>query len=98
MQTFIVLTLSHGQKTFFFLFSGFGGAWGMIAVGLFAEKDELEGFSQYAGLFHGGGFYLLGVQTLCCTCFIVWSSIVTLFLIWVRQKRALITYNLFTCG
>ena len=25
---------------------GFGGAWGMIAVGIFAHKDELEGFSS----------------------------------------------------
>ena len=32
-----------------FLLSGFGGAWGMIAVGLFAEEDKLEGFSKYAG-------------------------------------------------
>ncbi|XP_059079544.1 putative ammonium transporter 3 [Tigriopus californicus] len=60
---------------------GFGGMWGMLAVGLFAEKDELEGFSQYAGLFHGGGFYLLGVQTLCCVCFIAWSSLLTYVLI-----------------
>lgn len=59
--------------------------WGMLAVGLFAEKDELEQFSQHAGLFHGGGFYLLGVQALCCVCFIIWSSIVTLFLIWVSN-------------
>jgi hypothetical protein len=34
----------------------------MVAVGIFAEEDKLEGFSQYSGLVHGGGFYLLGVQ------------------------------------
>ena len=44
----------------FLQFLGFGGLWGMLAVGLFAEKDVLEGFSAYAGVFHGGGFYLLG--------------------------------------
>ena len=61
--------------------SGFGGIWGMIAVGIFAEKDELEGFSSYAGLLHGGGGYLLGVQTLACVCCITWSSVVTAILV-----------------
>ena len=32
---------------------GFGGAWGMIAVGIFAHKDELEGFSKHNGILHG---------------------------------------------
>ena len=58
----------------------------MIAVGLFGEKDELEGFSQYAGLFHGGGFYLLGVQLLACVSFMIWASCVTYMLIWVRER------------
>ena len=53
----------------------------MLAVGLFAEKDLLEGFSSYAGLFHGGGFYLLGVQLLACVCFILWSGTVTFLII-----------------
>lgn len=60
--------------------------WGMLAIGLFARKDELEGFSQYAGLFDGGGLYLLGVQALSCVCFIAWSSIVTFILIKVRKQ------------
>lgn len=60
---------------------GFGGLWGMIVVGLFGKKDNLEGFLLYDGLFHGGGFYLLGIQLLACLCFIVWSSIVTVLLI-----------------
>ena len=53
----------------------------MLAVGIFAEKDELEGFSQYSGLLHGGGLYLFGVQLLCCVVLTVWSSIVTYILI-----------------
>ena len=53
----------------------------MLAVGLFAEKDLLEGFSSYAGLFRGGGFYLLGVQLLACVCCIVWSGSLTFLLI-----------------
>ena len=60
---------------------GFGGFWGMLAVGLFGRKDNLEGFLQYDGLFHGGGFYLLGVQFFACVCFIIWSSVVTVILL-----------------
>ena len=64
---------------------GFGGAWGMIAVGIFARDDPLEGFNIYPGLIHGGGFYLLGIQTLTCVCLIIWSSTVTIILIFVRK-------------
>ena len=53
----------------------------MLAVGLFAGKDHLEGFSSYSGLFHGGGFYLLGVQLLASICCIVWSGSVTFLII-----------------
>ena len=62
---------------------GFGGAWGMIAVGIFARDDPMEGFNIYPGLIHGGGFYLLGIQTLTCVCLIIWSSTVTIILIFV---------------
>ena len=53
----------------------------MVAVGFFAGKDHLEGFSSYSGLFHGGGFYLLGVQLLASICCIVWSGSVTFLII-----------------
>ena len=33
----------------------------MLAVGIFAEEDKLEKFSQYNGLIHGGGFYLVNI-------------------------------------
>ena len=58
---------------------GFGGAWGMIAVGIFARADrETEtSYSQYDGILHGGGPYLLGVQTLAVVVLIAWSTIVT---------------------
>ena len=32
---------------------GFGGAWGMIAVGIFASKDNMEGYCQFDGILHG---------------------------------------------
>ncbi len=33
---------------------GFGGLWGILAVGLFASKDDLEHkYCLYDGLFHG---------------------------------------------
>jgi hypothetical protein len=35
----------------------------MIAVGIFAEEDKLENFSQFNGLLHGGGFYLVTNKT-----------------------------------
>ena len=60
---------------------GFGGVWGMLVVGIFGKKDELEGFLNYSGLLHGGGFYLLGVQLFASVCFIIWASMVTFLLI-----------------
>ena len=63
---------------------GFGGAWGMIAVGLFAAKDELENYCQYNGLFHGGGGYLLGVQLLATVSFIAWAMLSTFVLLFVN--------------
>ncbi len=34
---------------------GFGGAWGMLAVGLFAARDAVEGgqYNTHDGLIHG---------------------------------------------
>lgn len=58
----------------------------MLAVGIFAAKDRLEGFSRYDGLVHGGGFYLLGVQLLACVCCSIWASSVTFILIYVSQS------------
>ena len=56
----------------------------MIAVGLFAHEDKLENFTKgRAGLFHGGGVYLLGVQLLAVVCIIVWASTSTFILLYV---------------
>ncbi len=58
----------------------------MVAVGLFAEKDLLEGLSKHGGLLRGGGFYLLGVQLLACVCLIAWAATTTFTLIWVNKE------------
>ena len=61
---------------------GFAGAWGLIAVGIFASKDELENYCQFNGLVHGGGLYLLGVQLLACISFMSWAMISTFILLY----------------
>ena len=54
----------------------------MIAVGLFAANDSLENTTMgRSGLFHGGGFYFLGVQTLACVVISAWSAVVTSILL-----------------
>jgi len=67
-------------------FSGFGGLWGMLAVGIFGKKDNLENLSRYSGLLHGGGPYLLGVQALACLALSVWASMLTFLLIRVLTR------------
>ena len=32
---------------------GFGGVWGMIAVGIFATKEHYVSYTQYNGALHG---------------------------------------------
>ena len=75
--------------------AGFGGIWGMLAVGIFGAKDELEGLLSHDGILHGGGFYLFGVQLLACCCFAVWASSCTFILIWVSELGGM-TSDLFT--
>ena len=65
---------------------GFGGAWGMIAVGIFAHKDDLEGFSRHNGILHGGGGYLLGVQAYSVVVITIWACLMTFILLWSIDK------------
>ena len=54
----------------------------MLAVGLFARHDPIENTTNgRSGLFHGGGFYLLGVQTLACFAITAWSAVVSAILL-----------------
>ena len=61
---------------------GFGGLWGMIAVGFFAEEDRIAGgFSKYDGYIWRGDSYLLGIQCFACLVIIVWSMLSTFILL-----------------
>jgi ammonium transporter, Amt family len=46
---------------------GIGGAWGTLAVGLFANTDDVK------GLFYGGGFSQLGVQAVGVLAVFAWA-------------------------
>lgn len=55
----------------------FGGIWGLIAVGLFGEKEINEGLSKFNGIFKGGPFSFFGYQMVGALSVIIWSSITT---------------------
>ncbi|KAM3956130.1 ammonium transporter [Aphomia sociella] len=63
------------------------GIWGVIAVGLFADNPiPLETTNGRSGLFKGGGWYLLGVQTLTAVCLMAWGIVVTMALLWIIDQ------------
>ncbi|KAJ8704498.1 hypothetical protein PYW07_011686 [Mythimna separata] len=63
------------------------GLWGVIAVGLFADNPiPMETTNGRSGLFKGGGWYLLGVQTLTGVCLMTWGILVTITLLWCIDK------------
>ena len=45
----------------------------MLVVGIFEEKDDLEGLSKMNGLLKGGGTKLLLIQLLSVVCIIGWT-------------------------
>ena len=49
------------------------GVWGTLAVGLFAAPTAAGYGNEFAGLFYGGGFHLLGVQALGALCTAAWA-------------------------
>ncbi|KAF7283352.1 hypothetical protein GWI33_000863 [Rhynchophorus ferrugineus] len=66
---------------------GVGGIWGIIAVGIFAESPyPLNTTSGRNGLTKGGGWYLLGVQTLTALCLVSWGITSTIVLLWFIDK------------
>lgn len=59
---------------------------GMLAVGLFIDKDPIENLGgEMVGLFHGGGFYSLGIQTLAVVSICTWSMLVTFIMLFVSS-------------
>lgn len=61
-----------------FAVHGVSGSLGALAVGLFAKPELTEGVGQgYYGLFYGGGFKLLGAQSLGLLVIIVWGFVLT---------------------
>ena len=54
---------------------GVNGIWGTLAVGLFAQDQYVQNSLGYAvnGLFFGGGFNLLAVQTLAVVSVFLWA-------------------------
>ena len=59
------------------------GVWGTLAVGLFAAPTVAGYGNEFAGLFYGGGFHLLGVQALGALCTAAWAfgCGITIFLV-----------------
>lgn len=63
------------------------GIWGVIAVGLFADNPiPMEATNGRSGLFKGGGWYLLGVQSLTAVCLAAWGVLVTMLLLWLIDR------------
>ncbi|XP_001359892.2 putative ammonium transporter 2 [Drosophila persimilis] len=66
---------------------GVCGIWGVIAVGLFADNPiPLDTTNGRMGLFKGGGWYLLGIQTLSALCLASWGICSTFLLLYVINK------------
>ncbi|PNF29238.1 hypothetical protein B7P43_G10466 [Cryptotermes secundus] len=66
---------------------GAAAVWGVIAVGLFADNPEpLDTTSGRSGLFKGGGWYMVGVQTLGAFCLTTWGILSTCIILWIVNK------------
>ncbi|CAK9833649.1 Putative ammonium transporter 3 [Anthophora retusa] len=73
---------------------GASGIWGIIAIGLFADNPHpLNTTSGRAGLFKGGGWYLLGVQCFVVVCLALWSFTTSITLLWGINKIIPIRMN-----
>uniref|UniRef100_A0A1A9ZY94 Ammonium transporter n=1 Tax=Glossina pallidipes TaxID=7398 RepID=A0A1A9ZY94_GLOPL len=66
---------------------GVCGVWGVIAVGLFADNPiPLDTTNGRSGLFKGGDWYLLAIQTLSAFCLTCWGIGSTLLLLYFVNK------------
>lgn len=56
----------------------FGGIWGQLSVGLFAQNPvPLENTHGYSGLLMGGGFHLLAIQLFSSVVLSLWGLLAT---------------------
>ena len=67
---------------------GFCGIWGMIAAGIFSQREVTGNFNSRNGLFYGGGMYLLGIQLLAILCVTIWT-LITSFIVIILIKFAM---------
>lgn len=54
-----------------------GGAWGVLATGLFSKPELMEtafGLGEHPGLFYGGGGRLLGIQLIAILFIMAWTG------------------------
>ena len=54
---------------------GLCGIWGIIAVGIFAEKSELRQNGSQMGVAKGGSWSFFGYQCLACLCISTWAAV-----------------------
>lgn len=62
---------------------GFNGAWGALAIGLFATGKGQDGIT---GLFYGGGFNQLGIQAVGVLAIGAWTAVTMFILFFVLKK------------
>ncbi|AIY86092.1 MULTISPECIES: ammonium transporter [unclassified Thermotoga] len=67
---------------------GVNGAWGTLAVGLFAESKYAlaSGMGDVNGLFFGGGVHQLGVQFLGVISVFAWTVVTSFLVFWFIKK------------
>lgn len=65
---------------------GVCGAWGVLAIGLFAKYDDAFLGREDAGLFYGGGIEQLAVQALMIVIIAAWVAVTTAILFFVLKS------------
>ncbi|CAB0035135.1 unnamed protein product [Trichogramma brassicae] len=66
---------------------GISGLWGVVAIGIFAENPlPLDTTQGRSGVLKGGGWELLGIQTLMAVILTVWSFLTSVILLWLIDK------------
>nr|CAD7402710.1 unnamed protein product [Timema cristinae] len=66
---------------------GMAAIWGVVAVGLFADNPyPLDTTKGRSGLFKGGGWYMLGVQSLSVLCLASWATVTNFIILYLINK------------